>query len=239
MKRHLLVCFVIGLVLAFASVAMTGQKPGTGIQNTSHDLRRDGGDFHMGLGTIALQERICNYCHTPHNKMTPTEEAMAGITRYPIWSQASTTTTLFQTYTRGSDSIGQPGSVSRICLSCHDGLVAGNVYGYVPSVTIWNVSQSEAPEKTRIRLSYPDYRSYHHPIGLDYHDVEEKDDEINPATAALRGANKLGMTIGDLLWNGRMECTSCHDVHNNNNEGSKLTWVADYRSNFCLTCHKK
>jgi predicted CXXCH cytochrome family protein len=239
MKQHMLVCFVTGLILAFASVGMTGQNPGTGIQNTSHDLRRDGGGAYIGSGSAASQERICNYCHTPHNKMTPEEAAAAGITRYPIWTQASTTVTLFQTYTRVSDSIGQPGSVSRICLSCHDGSVAGNVYGYVPPVTIWNVKESQATDKVRIRLTYTDNRSFHHPIGLDYNDVEQKDDEINPANSVLRGENKHGMTIGDLLWDGKVECTSCHDVHNSNNEGSKFTWVADYRSNFCLTCHNK
>jgi predicted CXXCH cytochrome family protein len=239
MKRHILVCFVTGLILAFASVAMTGQNPGTGIQNTSHDLRREGGGVTMGMETIAPQERICNYCHTPHNKMTPTEEAAAGITRYPIWSQASTTTTMFQTYTRGSDSSGQPGSVSRICLSCHDGLVAGNVYGSILPVTIFNVSQTMTADKLPIQFSYPDNCSYHHPIGLEYNNIEETGDKINPATSVLRGANKHGMTIGDLLRDGRIECTSCHDVHNSNNEGGKFTWVADYQSNFCLTCHKK
>jgi predicted CXXCH cytochrome family protein len=239
MKRYMLVCFVTGLILAFASDAMTGQNPGTGIQNTSHDLRRDGGSAYIGMEASATQERICNYCHTPHNNMTPAEAAAAGTTRYPIWSHASTTITLFQTYTRVSDSIGQPGSVSSICLSCHDGSVAGNVYGHVLPTTIWEVSKKEAADKTRIRLSYTDYRSHHHPIGLDYNAVEEKDDEFNPATSVLLGENKHGMTIGDLLWNGRVECTPCHDVHNSNNEGGKFTWVADYRSNFCLTCHNK
>jgi len=66
-----------------------------------------------------------------------------------------------------------------------------------------------------------------------------KDDEINPATSDLLGVNAYGMTIGDLLWSGRIECSSCHDVHNTKNEGRKFTWIEDSGSNLCFTCHKK
>ena len=58
-------------------------------------------------------------------------------------------------------------------------------------------------------------------------------------TNDLLGANINGLTIGDLLWNGRMECSTCHDVHNTKNEGIKFTLVKDTQSNFCFTCHMK
>ena len=47
------------------------------------------------------------------------------------------------------------------------------------------------------------------------------------------------VTISDLLWNGNMECTTCHDVHNTKNTGEKFLWKSDAQSAFCLTCHLK
>jgi predicted CXXCH cytochrome family protein len=46
-------------------------------------------------------------------------------------------------------------------------------------------------------------------------------------------------TIGDLLWAGQMECTTCHDVHNTKNEGEKFLWASDENSDLCMTCHLK
>lgn len=237
MKRYLLLCFAIGLVLAFASVAMTGEKPGTGIQNSFHDLCRGGrGCAYVGTGSADFPGRLCVYCHIPHEVMVPSEEVEAGFVHYPRWNQAVTTITPFQTYSNGVDTIGQPGSVSMVCLSCHDGTVASNIYGYVSPDIIGFAGAIQ----TAGRIGFPiDARSHQHPIGLDYHEVAKKDWDINQETSDLLGANTYGMKINDLLRNGRIECPSCHDVHNKNNEGHKLMWVEDYRSNFCLTCHKK
>ncbi|NTW67758.1 MAG: hypothetical protein HGB21_15855 [Nitrospirae bacterium] len=81
--------------------------------------------------------------------------------------------------------------------------------------------------------------SNHHPIGFDYNAVAAVDDEIYDSSSALGGSNPYGLVINDLLWNGKMECSTCHDVHNTKNEGQKFTWVEDYQSALCLTCHRK
>ena len=47
------------------------------------------------------------------------------------------------------------------------------------------------------------------------------------------------LTIGEVLWNGKMECSSCHDVHNTKNSGSKFTWTEDTNSALCLTCQSR
>jgi predicted CXXCH cytochrome family protein len=234
----MMACFAAVLVLASASGAMSGENPGTGIQNTAHDLGRGGGILG-GMADAGLEERLCFYCHTPRHATTMSETTAEDVNRYPIWSQAAVTITSFETYTQGGGIIGQPGSVSRICLSCHDGLVATSVYGYVRPSAIWNVSRGQtAADEILLRRHVGD-PSRHHPIGFDYHDIVAKDDEINPATSDLLGVNAYGMTIGDLLWSGRIECSSCHDVHNTKNEGRKFTWIEDSGSNLCFTCHKK
>ena len=247
MKRCKVLGFIVGMVLTFASVAMTGEDPGSGIQNTCHDLRSGAVGAGTAMEIADPRERICFYCHTPHRAMTPAEAAAPSYAHYPIWSHAATIAS-FQTYSSGTDTIGQPGRVSRVCLSCHDGSVATSVYGYVPPVAIGTESRVRKASGTFSKINdsmnnglydSPVGIPHHHPIGFDYNDVVAKDEEIKPATSSLRGANVYGMTIEDLLWSGRLECSSCHDVHNTKNEGSKLTWVEDGLSNLCFTCHNK
>ncbi|MFI5395332.1 MAG: cytochrome c3 family protein [Candidatus Binatia bacterium] len=37
----------------------------------------------------------------------------------------------------------------------------------------------------------------------------------------------------------RMECATCHSVHNTGNTGETLLWRSDAGSRLCLTCHDK
>jgi predicted CXXCH cytochrome family protein len=142
-----------------------------------------------------------------------------------------------------------PGSVSMLCLSCHDGTTATNAYGY---------SGNSSPGKgtggifvgARATIGGPvgggNDLSNHHPIGFNYDLAQGNDDELAPSSAAgylthaTLGTKANGpKTINELLWNGNVECVSCHDVHNTKNGGDKFTWVQDQQSAFCLTCHLK
>ncbi len=245
MKGCILFGSIVVMVLAFASAAVTGEEPGSGIQNTCHDLRSEA--VGTVMETADPRERICFYCHTPHSAMTP-GEAAPNYAHYPIWSHAASIAS-FQTYSSGTDTIGQPGRISRVCLSCHDGSVATSIYGYVSPVAIGTERRMRKSNGIFFKFNDGmnsgryDNRSelipHHHPIGFDYGEVVSKDEEIKPAASSLRGSNIYGMTIEDLLWSGRLECSSCHDVHNTKNEGSRLTWVEDGLSNLCFTCHNK
>ena len=37
----------------------------------------------------------------------------------------------------------------------------------------------------------------------------------------------------------KLECGSCHSVHNTGNTGESLLWRSDQDSRLCLTCHAK
>ena len=202
---------------------------------------------------------FCIYCHTPHHAAEAGDALLQGVNYFPLWNH-DVTSQSYQTYTNGTapNSAQQQvnsleagalvaiGSVSRLCLSCHDGSVAVSAYG--------NFSANQNPSKgdsnashfinneNRIGHSFTNNTytlANHHPVGFDYAYVAAADDEINAADSTLLGANTYGLTINDLLWNGRMECSSCHDVHNTKNEGAKFTWVEDTQSRLCLTCHNK
>jgi len=141
----------------------------------------------------------------------------------------------------GAETIGQPGSVSRLCLSCHDGSIAVNEYGFDPGRA---ESQGTGGDfiAAQFQIGAGGNLVNHHPIGFDYTDVVLKDDEIAPVWTVIStggGGAHSQTTIGTLLYNNRMECVTCHDVHNSKNDGETFLWVSDQESNFCRTCHLK
>ena len=256
MKKYIiaLLCVAVGILLVSSMVmAAPGDgNPGNGIKKTSHDLSSQGGNLSHNVGDANEQaglDRICIYCHAPHNAVKVGSADAAGVGYLPLWNH-KITTTVFQTYNNGPDDpsdpnhlsaaeilAGQPGSVSKLCLSCHDGTVAVNQYGNAPSSSRHTGADKLITDPSltgRGLIGGGGDLSNHHPIGFDYAAVQATDDEIAPVTASL-GVYK----IGDLLWAGKMECTTCHDVHNTKNQGEKFLWVSDQNSNLCLTCHLK
>ncbi len=259
MKKSIVVLLAISLVMVFGTVAMaTNQAPGTGIRGTSHDLSSATGvGATWGAGTAAdSMDRICIYCHAPHHSANQTDVTSingqltggAKLSYYPLWNHEVSVQS-YATFTDGSDSptsiqhqlnanIGQPGSVSRLCLSCHDGSVAISSYGHFDGGTSSSQHAGSIKASGRILIGGSNDLTNHHPIGFDYTQVLAADDEIAPTDTQV-GLGTYNLTIGDLLWNNKMECSSCHDVHNTKNEGKKFLWVEDTGSALCLTCHLK
>jgi len=256
MKKYIIVCLVIGMMMTFGTIAMAGPQPGTGIQQSPHDLSTGGGTsmFYNGTGvTTDAMDRICIYCHTPHHAMTAATAATNSLTYFPLWNHDVTALT-YQTYTNGEQpnglqhlfngaaDIGQPGSVSRLCLSCHDGSVALSAYGQGNSQTLGlraGAGGDVFGAGSRFLIGGTGDLSNHHPIGFNYRNVAALDDEIADPDATPVASLDPNMFIVDLLWADKMECSSCHDVHNTKNAGAKFTWVDDTRSVLCLTCHLK
>ena len=210
MKKYILVTFAIGLVLAMGSIAMA-ITPGAGIVGTLHDLSTTGaGGIAIGQ---AAETRICIFCHTPHHAAKSGDLA-ADIKYFPLWNHEMSTAS-YATYTNGTEqsnmvsanlnaaTLGQPGGVSKLCLSCHDGSVAINSYGHYNG----NPSVGAGSGATGI-LMCGAYRvgaggdlSNHHPVGFNYAAVQAVDDEIFDASSPLLGST--GLSINDVLWNGQ------------------------------------
>ncbi|MFH1851497.1 MAG: cytochrome c3 family protein [Candidatus Neomarinimicrobiota bacterium] len=163
---------------------------------------------------------ICIVCHTPHNANT-------NVTGAPLWNHqvTSSTYTLYSSFSVDA-SMGQPSGSSKLCLSCHDGTVAVDNFG---SVTTGTTDISSANE---IGTSISD----DHPISFTYDDaLATSDGGLYAPTTVNSG---LGSTIdADLLADHKLECSSCHDVHDNGS-GSFLVMAND-ASALCLTCHNK
>jgi predicted CXXCH cytochrome family protein len=211
---------------------------------------------YLGAASKDL-DRICIWCHTPHFSLKPNTVDAGGINYLPLWNHDITSQT-FKPYTNGTDEpsdpnhkseaerlASAPGGVSLLCLSCHDGSVAVNSYGRVPNKTGPGDDKSTGAGNEKIKADYKIGEmgdlSNHHPIGFNYDAVAATDDEIQNSTAAFT-SDTAGTTIyaiSDLLWSGKMECTTCHDVHNTKNTGEKFLWKSDVQSALCLTCHLK
>lgn len=237
---------------------------GAGIVGSKHDLSNA-----TGIGVIYGQtdalDRICIYCHAPHHAIQ--EADAAGIGYLPLWNHG-VTSQFYNTYQsdfgdgpdasglagvgvagdaqqfadrhlfNGEGTLGEPGSVSRLCLSCHDGTVAVNEYGFDPgrkesrgAATHFIVDQ--------FKIGGGGNLTNHHPIGFSYIDVAAHDDEIANPDTVVNGAGETLTTIRSLLYGDKMECVTCHDVHNTKNTGETFLWKSDKNSGFCLTCHLK
>jgi hypothetical protein len=141
-----------------------------------------------GWAAGAHSDHGCDGCHVPHNA-----DAMPGV---PLWNGSETTVTftMYSSHTFQGSIDGQPSGASRLCLSCHDG--ANPNYAWMAEERKFG-----AAELTNS-----------HPISFVY------DSSLVAADGDLKDPSQpstLGGTIAqDLLdGSGKVQCSSCHDVH--------------------------
>ncbi len=192
---RLLVCVLL-LVAAGAVQA--------GITGTAHDFT-----------VYWVTDEACKACHVPHNARTDT----GG----PLWNHAPTNATfaIYGSPTMNATS-GQPSSVSKLCLSCHDGTVGLSDFG-------GGISGGY-----RLGPGNPAYISTDlsddHPVSFTYDGALATADGglVTPATAKE-------VVAGIPLYGGKLECSTCHNVHDN--ALGKFLRASNAASALCLKCH--
>lgn len=250
---------VVALGLSFGSTAWAGTDPGTGIDDTVHDMA-----LSFPASPTDTLNRKCIFCHAPHNTMrlSPAnggpgvgsgDQAPDDFDYLPLWNHELTDNagayTMYQNGpgapTEGSKASQAilntmtPGGASLLCLSCHDGSVAVNSYGNASQPLSAQSSGGATLNGTPYQIGKDNYLGNHHPIGFNYDDVQADDTEIRQADTAQLGS--AGSVRDHLLGAGntQMECATCHSVHNTGNTGEALLWRSDEESRLCLTCHDK
>jgi len=174
--------------------------------------------------------QVCGVCHTPHGS--------SGNSLAPFWNHATTATnpfTLFQSLTLTA-TMAQPAGASKACLSCHDGTVAIDSFG---GSTGTHFVSGDALIGTDL--------SNDHPVSFTYDTaLATSDGGLNDPSTKTIGAGGGGLSgkkISEgLLADGKLECSSCHDVHKNkgySQSSAKLLLVDNAKSALCLTCHNK
>ncbi len=202
------------LLLAFAAILFLSQVGFAQIAGTAHDFSTQSWN---------TSGEICIVCHTPHNANTSVQNA-------PLWNHqlsAVSTYTMYSSATMNSVA-GQPDGSSKLCLSCHDGTVALENFG--------GVTNGSHP-MTGPRLMGTDL-SNDHPISITYDAaLATADGGLYNPTATQSG---LGGTItATMLIDNKMQCSSCHDVHNGAGTTTGLLVKSNAASALCLTCHDK
>ena len=161
---------------------------------------------------------VCIACHTPHNA-----QAQQLV---PLWNHTATNTTftLYSSVTAKSVP-GQPTGYSKACLSCHDGTVALDSFGGKAPAGAGMIAGAS---KLGTDLSDD------HPVSFTYDGAlaTANGGLVTPTSAAYVDSAK---TIP--LFNAKLECSSCHDAHDNSH--TYFLRKSNAGSALCLSCHNK
>jgi hypothetical protein len=135
-------CWAVVIGLGYsASTGWAGRV--ADIRNTKHNLssnstnqtRASGAAATLpdGTATAVNTTEVCVYCHTPHNASA--KDGQGGVLA-PLWNRrvgkteagADVSYTRYSSSTLDAGTLSNPEGSSKLCLSCHDGMIAlGNV----------------------------------------------------------------------------------------------------------------
>jgi predicted CXXCH cytochrome family protein len=209
------------LLAALALAAAAGAARAASIVDTRHNLSASG----PGPIRAQAETRVCVFCHTPHNAepKTPLWNREVGARTYRLYADPGSldATPL------------QPQGPSRLCLSCHDGMIAlGSVLRPAAGIAM----TGEIPPGSPANVGALADLSAEHPLSLSYDEASGADPQIRPAAPA------------DLLFYnpGRfIECPTCHDAHKDlypspdrsGRRTGKFLAAENRYSALCTSCH--
>lgn len=153
---------------------------------------------------------LCAVCHIPHAQNSSAQTV-------PLWNHELSSASYILYGSTNTIQVAEQldaMSVSRLCLSCHDGTIAIDSFGGKQGGTY-----------------IPEYLS----LGTDLSD----DHPISVMLTRNSNSENYAPEVGVKVFNGKVECPSCHDVHNNQVADKKLLRVSRMRSELCYQCHDK
>lgn len=263
MKKLISLLALAGLA---AGITYAGQPAATGVTGSIHDMNVWANSYG---GEPDEFGRVCVFCHTPHNA-TPIDDELNPT---PLWnhefSAQDFSTGVYQwatpenTVLTVEDPLVGP---SRLCMSCHDGVVAVDQHGpsraYAGSLTLTGDAAvgrgGDLTDDHPIGFSYGQALVARNTSGLNFIELVPKEYMFASAVTPSGTAGTYdtvvraqgGRLISDVLYQGDvMTCASCHEVHNKENVkqdvGTKgyqpnyLLYAKEKDSLICLSCHIK
>jgi len=204
--KHTRIALLVG---ALASIALA--QP-TSVVSSPHNLSASGpGPIHA-----LMENEVCIFCHAPHNAapMRQLWNRYDPIQSYSIYAS------------RALDARpGQPTGNSKMCLSCHDGTIAlGSVLSRGTPIQIAGGITTIPAGASNIGTDLRD----DHPISFRF------DSALAAKDAKLRSPGTLSKEV-HLDANSELQCTTCHDAHNNSLGGFLVK--RNDNSELCITCH--
>lgn len=197
----------IGFIIIFFVNMLHSEK----ISNTKHNLSVSG----PGTVKATSETEICIFCHTPH-----------AAAKTPLWNRndPGLSFTLYTSSTTNA-SIGQPDGSSIMCLSCHDGTIAlGSVVSRTSTISFGSVTTMPTGNTNLTKNMTND-----HPVSFVY-------------SSALATADGQLLQPGSItppvsLYNTKVQCTSCHNPHENTS--IKFLVTSSQNSALCVSCHNR
>jgi predicted CXXCH cytochrome family protein len=200
------------ILVALASFVRAQAVPQNSVVNSPHNLSASG----RGAIRAAEEQEVCIFCHTPHNS-SPIQ---------PLWNRAVPVNGYIP-YSSSSLKAkpGQPTGSSKLCLSCHDGTIAvGSVISRNQPIAMAGGITTLPPGHGNLGTDLSD----DHPISFRY------DATLASQNTKLKAPNALPTEV-KLDANQELQCTSCHDAHNN--QYSKFMVMDNSTSQLCNACH--
>lgn len=220
------------------------------ILGTKHDftgLNRRAGVAAMPGLAFSDYGTPCIYCHIPPEEEDLGSAAFGGI---PGWNRFRQNGRAFKTYDSRTlnNKVRTPSPISLLCLSCHDGTMAVDMTVFKPDG--WNSAEDAAlhlklngaDDLTACGKCHNGFAAHSiaikhigtdltndHPISMEYAGLNFKDQDFR------RPDTPLGFSNGVKLYDNRVECATCHNVHSND---VKLLLRVPAEQ-LCETCHIK
>lgn len=228
MRKSIVILMVMSMVVWVKLPAFANGK-GAGIVNSPHDFSKQA--WNTG-------GEVCRVCHAPHDEGMTSRRYLNGA----LWNHdlSSAKYTMYdKTVSTSLDGTvsAQPDGTAKLCLGCHDGTVALDSFDRYAGSTRIDPDHQVPGFTDGTNL---DMRGTH-PISIIYN---------NTADRNLRDPNSQQMgtsgTIASLLDHGKVQCSTCHDVHDQNSvantpllRAAQTTASGGTASGMCLTCHIK
>lgn len=205
------------------NLSSIGRKPGTTELDTNTSPYRAKGDINTTT-TYLPGRQVCIFCHTPHNANV-SEQA-------PLWNRKFSTET-FSRYSSATLQIrvnptartasgylanpeAQPDGSSKLCLSCHDGVSSLGVV-----LRGGDIEMRAGYEKITGLASFKDttnkMKKGHHPVSFVYNEAVRVAINAGKATTSYSLPTEPGVN----LRNSKMQCSTCHDPHQNKSDDTK------------------
>lgn len=229
-----------------------------GVKGTPHDLSA----LSSTSGPKAVTEKqICVFCHTPH-------DAYAGTTLWNHKLSNITQYTLPNSPSQLSTPTNPPDGSSKLCLSCHDGTVALGAVLLASQSNIPIVMQRAGPggvmpgipitgEHAGLNLGTDLSGTHLVSIAVNDQLINDKNAQFAKNQSSFRLAypplgDKVKLSLTGNYYKGSpgkdmkgIQCTSCHDPHDNTNGKFLVKPVTDsgqtslslQGGTLCETCH--
>jgi hypothetical protein len=223
-----------GLVMLAGSGPAMANGQGDGIVSSPHDFSAEAWNF---------RGEICRVCHVPHDHARAAQMYLNGL----LWNHQVSSATYTMYNNAWSSTIDnlqspQPDGIAKLCLGCHDDTVAIDEFDSrvgTPGAIFMSDIDPGFVVSTFTDGANIDLRGTH-PLSIVYDDTVDTGLRPDSTTMGTSG------TIADVLDGTKVQCSSCHDVHDEESvpnthllRVAQTTASGGEASGLCLTCHNK